>query len=298
MRQKMRIVVGIDGSPGSVGALDWALREAKAHGVTEIDAVMAWHQPTGWAIAGNFGVMTPPPDDLYNLAQTQLHNVVDITPVPDGITINPVVQEGNAAEILLSYVTELDHLVVGSDGHSRIADMLRGSVTQQIVGHAPCTATVVPSHKEMDRSGHEGPITNEEPIVVGVDGSEHSRRALGMAIDEALAHNRRVVAVWVWTEVATDLTTGTIDMPPADALESAAKGALKEFLDSADVPEGVELHGLVVEGHPSTALLGQSRHAARLVVGSRGHGGFAGLVLGSVSRNVALHATCPVTIVP
>ncbi|MCB0973697.1 MAG: universal stress protein [Actinobacteria bacterium] len=294
----MRIVVGVDGSPGSVGALDWGVREAKTHGAAEIDAVMAWHQPSGWVLAGNFGVMTPPPDDLLKLAQTQLHNVVDITPFPDGVQVNQVVNEGQPADVLLNYVTPSDHLVVGSDGHSRIADLLRGSITQQIVGHAPCPTTIVPSHKEMDRSGHEGPITPEEPIIVGVDGSEHSRRAFDMAVNEGLAHGRRVEAVWVWTEVATDLTTGTIDMPPADALESAAKTSLRDFIDSSDIPEGVDVHGLVVEGHPSSALLDQSKHAARLIVGTRGHGGFAGLMLGSVSRNLALHATCPVTIVP
>ena len=137
-------------------------------------------------------------------------------------------------------------------------------------------------------------------IVVGVDGSEHSRRALEWAIAEAKTRPARLTVVAAW-----ELPTAVL-ASPAVALgydpenwEKAAGETLDAALRSIDVndlPAGLERQ--VVEGPAAKVLLDAGNDADLIVVGSRGRGGFAGLLLGSVSQQVAQHATRPVVIVP
>lgn len=136
-------------------------------------------------------------------------------------------------------------------------------------------------------------------IVVGVDGSENSRAALRWAIDEARVRDASVEAVLVWHE---PYSGGTLAVPfPVDFadMETAYRSDLATFVADADT---TGLSASVVEsvrrGSLSGELLAAAEGADLLVVGSRGHGGFMGLLLGSVSHQVAVHATCPVVIVP
>ena len=138
--------------------------------------------------------------------------------------------------------------------------------------------------------------TIEQPrIVVGVDGSESSKDALRWAARIATATGAFVDAVMVWEFVST---YGWSALPPA----APPPVELEERLDKivtevfgVDRPSG--LRQRVVEGGAAASLLAVSKGAQLLVVGSRGHGGFVGLLLGSVSAKVAEHATCPVLVV-
>lgn len=133
-------------------------------------------------------------------------------------------------------------------------------------------------------------------VIVGVDGSEGSRAALRWAAEEAACWGVPLVAVWAWEFspliVATDAPTGI------GALSEKVAARLREVLvaelgeDRAD-----RVETLVVEDAPVRALLDAARPGDLLVVGSRGLGGFKGLVLGSVSQQVVHHAPCPVTVV-
>ncbi len=147
---------------------------------------------------------------------------------------------------------------------------------------------------EIDASGKSAPTAR---IVVGVDGSATSKAALRWAIDQAKRTGSRVDVVMSW-EYPTSFGW---DMPyPADLdLAGDAKKGLDEVLDEVAGPNpGVELRAVVVEGHPAPTLLAEAEGASLLVLGSRGHGGFAGLLLGSVSQHCAAHSTCPVVIIP
>jgi len=136
-------------------------------------------------------------------------------------------------------------------------------------------------------------------IVVGVDGSEPSRRALDWALDEARRRQCTVDAVHAWQ--APHLVgypyAGT--EPGPVTYEQAAKETLDHAVDGADtsgLPAPVSR--VLVMGHPAEAILDQTKGADLLVVGSRGLGGFRGLLLGSVSQQIAHHSPCPVVIVP
>jgi nucleotide-binding universal stress UspA family protein len=149
-------------------------------------------------------------------------------------------------------------------------------------------------------------------VVVGVDGSPGSAAALRLALEEARLRGARLRAVLVWTMPlaleAPEPFLLEVPSPPGDEGPDAALAALarraRGVLDDAIAvaleggEPGVESEPVVVEGNPAKELLEASRDADLLVVGARGHGGFHGLRLGSVSEQVAHHSRCPVLLVP
>lgn len=138
-------------------------------------------------------------------------------------------------------------------------------------------------------------------IVVGVDGSPSSLEALAWAAGQARSTGATLEAVTAWEflvghglaptgfEWAPVVDTGELEKHTRDALEGWVTRTLK---DDAGAVERV-----VAEGHPTAVLLDRSRDADLVVVGNRGHGGFAGMLLGSVSQHLVAHATCPVVVV-
>ncbi len=134
-------------------------------------------------------------------------------------------------------------------------------------------------------------------IVAGVDGSRGSQAALRFALEEARLRGSSVTAVFAWAiPFVADVPTGLLPSLLADFREDAAK-VLEDAIAEADT-SGVEVERLVVEGPAGAALVEAAKDAELLVVGSRGRGGFKGLLLGSVSQQCAHHAACPVVIVP
>jgi nucleotide-binding universal stress UspA family protein len=137
--------------------------------------------------------------------------------------------------------------------------------------------------------------SNRTRIVVGVDGSEQSKLALRWAVRIAATTSASIDAVTAWhfpVSFGWGYTSDVWD-PGTDATK-----CLEDTIDEVfgtERPAGLRL--LVRQGLPAKVLLDESRQATMLVVGSRGHGGFAGLLLGSVSANCAEHATCPVLVI-
>jgi nucleotide-binding universal stress UspA family protein len=135
-----------------------------------------------------------------------------------------------------------------------------------------------------------------KPIVVGVDGSEPSKAALRWAARTAALTGSRIEAVIAWHPPST--YGWPLYLPEDWQPDQDAEKVLTEAVDAvfgADRPVGMRL--IVAKGNPAKVLVDHSRDAELLVVGSRGHGGFAGLRLGAVSSNCAEHASCPVLVV-
>jgi nucleotide-binding universal stress UspA family protein len=155
-----------------------------------------------------------------------------------------------------------------------------------------------------DRAGDPPPTTPGRPgagsIVVGVDGSPSSEQALRWAVDRAARTGQRVHAViaWEYPRVAgVPVNYGVAEISAQDwagnsrAILDQAVAATLTDVEAA----GVQQH--VVQGHPAKVLLDMAAEAELLVVGSRGHGGFVGMLVGSVSQHLIAHAACPVTVV-
>lgn len=132
-------------------------------------------------------------------------------------------------------------------------------------------------------------------IAVGVDGSDESRFALEWAVTEARLRHGQVRAVTAWEYPPVTAGMEAMIWDPA-VFEPVARRRQTDTLKRVDT-EGVNVTGDVVQGPTVTVLLNASRDTDLLVVGSRGHGGFTGLLLGSVSTQVLHHATCPVLVV-
>ncbi len=140
-----------------------------------------------------------------------------------------------------------------------------------------------------------------ERILVGVDGSDTSRRALEWAYDEAANHGASLVVVATWHPPALPMTPPYGSIPPEGYGDQPRREALDrlERFTSALVPKdpAVDVRTRVDEGDPAKVLIEQSKEADLVVVGSRGHGGFVGMLLGSVSQHLVAHAQCPVVVV-
>jgi nucleotide-binding universal stress UspA family protein len=144
-----RIVAGVDGSPSSMSALRWAIRQAGLTGAT-VDAVIAWHYPVavggyGWAPTGLEGVF-----DFQGSAEKTLADAISSAVDPgSNVGLRARVVEGNPAQVLLDAADDADLLVVGSRGHGGFTEALLGSVSQHCVHHAHCPVVVIRS-KEHD----------------------------------------------------------------------------------------------------------------------------------------------------
>jgi len=192
--------------------------------------------------------------------------------------------------VLLGAAEDADLLVVGSRGRGGFRGLLLGSVSAACIQHAPCPVLV---HRGDETSGGTG---GTGAIVVGVDGSPESGRALRFAVSLArdLRRDVRTITTWQWPDALNR------DEPPFDhwSPERDARATASSALDAAEdlVDDDVRVTSELVEGSPAAVLLDASRDAALLVLGSRGLGGFRGLLVGSVGHECAQHAACPVVV--
>lgn len=137
-------------------------------------------------------------------------------------------------------------------------------------------------------------------IVVGVDGSDPSVEALRWALGEAAVHGARVEAIHAWQYPYVADVTGMAAYPlDRGELEEVARTTLARAVEAAgSPPAGVAVEQVLAHGGTAGVLIDAARDADLLVVGTRSHGGFSGLLLGSVSQQCTHHAPCPVVVVP
>lgn len=296
------IVVGVDGSEESQRALQWAMPEARARGA-RVRAVHVWHHPPDYVLQ-----YPPSPPDLAvapvfrdrDQLEKEAMELLDQTvtkAVGSGPSVDIVqeIDEGSPADRLVRAAAAADAelLVVGSRGLGGFRSLLLGSVSQQLAHHAPCPLVIV-------RGAVHEPGTGSNTIVVGVDGSPNGEAALHWALEEAHRSGGRVLALHAWS-----LPSGYELAPYAaltvhrDKCEAGAQALLHDAVTRArGRHRDVECSEATVEGWTAGLLLEAAKGARLLVVGSRGRGGFAGLLLGSVSQQCAHHAPCPIAIVP
>jgi nucleotide-binding universal stress UspA family protein len=283
------IIVGADGSRDSLRAIEWAAEEAALRGspLRVVHAVAPWLYDRDvdprlvsvreWLLAGGQEVI----DTAVRTARARA----------PGLDADGAVVPGGAAKALLGQAASgASLLVLGSHGVGTVAGLLLGSTALQVVGHTPVPAVVV---------RHLEPMRRQE-IVVGVDGPPIGEPALAFAFEEAALRGARLRAVHVWSDPGSVVPHGMTPLvydPEVVAEEHTRR--LNDGLATwrEKYPE-VEVVTEVVQGRPVRILAGLSARADLLVVGTRGRGGFAGLVLGSVSHGLLHHAHCPLGVVP
>lgn len=284
------VIVGYDGSDGSVLALRWAVQAAAArHRMLQV--VTTWTMPAAdLGIGASSTVQTDLIEELRQEAQQTNDEGLKIA-AEAGVNASGEVVVGRPAAVLVDRSEGAELVVVGSHGSGGITGLLLGSVSRQVAAHAKCPAIVA-------RPEPEG----AKDIVVGVDGSQHSLKALGWAFDQAsfmgaslhVLHSWEIPPTWTMVELPSyEPETLIRDFGNAEMRETAE--VISGFRDT--FPD-VQVRQEVVKGAPVKSLLKAGEHAALTVVGSRGLGGFRGLLLGSVSHAVVHKAAGPVAVVP
>ena len=286
------IVVGIDGSPVSKVAVDWAARTAALREVP-LKLVHVLNPPVVMAFpevpipAGYLEWQSEEGRTLLAAAVTTAEeSALLIGKGPIAVTTEMVA--GSSVPTLVDESTRAQMVVVGCRGRNALARGLLGSVSIGLVHHAKCPVAII--HDEDPLMPHP----SMAPVVVGVDGSPVSERAVEIAFEEASFRGVDLVAVHAWSD------TGVFEFPGADwsALQSDAEETLSERLAGwQERYPDVLVRRVVVADRPAHQLLEQAQSAQLLVVGSHGRGGFAGMVLGSVSTAVINAARMPVLVV-
>jgi nucleotide-binding universal stress UspA family protein len=296
------VVAGVDGSTAADIALRWALRAAAVRGAG-LTAVRAFRVP---ALRGPLDREIDL-DDVRTEARTRVTEALaratgdgPLADVDVDIDTIALTERRNIADALLRHARGAELLVVGARGLGGFAGLLLGSVSQQVAAHARIPVAVVPDGRSAGSAGSDGAVRS---LVVGVDGSPHSIAALRWAVHEATLQDCPLTAVHVTEPPAATLTSDVlrgIDEATMDAFwtygMAEARDALDEVVDKVLVDTDVEVERVVVVGRPGHELLRRAAGPDVLVVGSRGRGGFPGLVLGSVSQRCLYHARSPVVV--
>jgi len=276
------ILVGVDGSPGSRHALDRALRLGQATGRT-VRALHVWAPPAPRSAALGVGYLYDPFQEREDAREAALQLVDDEVTQALGrlesdapVTVRADQCEGSVGHELVRHADTSAIALIGTRGRSRIGNLL-GSSILHVLHHAPCPVMVVPA---------AGPTrASYGRVVVGVDGSDWSRSAILWAHELARVEH---AALHVVHAVAR-----------GDAPVHVEERALwrKEVMAALPSDSSVEVDVDVVAGPPDEVLTHGLGPDDLLVVGSRGAGGFTGVVLGSVSAACIAHPTVPVLVV-
>ncbi|MBX6357171.1 MAG: universal stress protein [Micromonosporaceae bacterium] len=292
------IVVGVDGSEDSIRAARWAVDEARLRD-RPVELVHAYTWPVPMV------PLAPPPVDwtetsLRQAAEALLADVLakvradagrEAKPAED-VSVTASAHAGPAPYTLLDQARRADMVVVGHRGHGGFAGLLLGSVAATVAAHAECPVAVV--------RPYPGGRAPDGLVLVGADGSPASSVAVGFAFEEAKRRGAQLGVVHAWRPPVR-FWGGDEPSPdhvhPSD-LESGQLRQLQEWIQPwRDKYPEVDVRWMLTVERPAAALVEAAREATLVVVGSRGHGGFAGLLLGSVSQQLINHAPCPVVVV-
>jgi nucleotide-binding universal stress UspA family protein len=287
------IIVGVDGSTCSDLAVQWAAQEAAMRNVA-LKVVHVVYPPiggfSGWGMSP-----APLPVDFGQLQEHQAGTVIG-----DAIATAHAAVEGNdrlqiSGEVLWSALVptlvdltkEARMIVAGCRGQGALARGLLGSVSTALVHHAHCPVAVI--HGNAPRPAGFA----RAPVLVGIDGSAASESATALAFDEASRRGVDLVALHAWS----DADWPEFPVMEASAIKAAAEDVLAQRLAGwqEHYPD-VTVRRVVVFDYPARHLLEQSKSAQLVVLGTHGRGGFAGMLLGSVSSAIVHAAHVPVIV--
>lgn len=287
------VVVAVDGSPASDNAVRWAANTAMKRDIP-LRLAASYSMPQFLYAEGMV-----PPSEVFDEMQRETLQTVDrareiaLEVAPD-LRIGHAVAEGSPIDMLLEMSRDCTMVVMGSRGLSGLSGMVLGSVSGAVVSHAYCPVVVVREDNAVTEATKYG------PVVVGVDGSEVSRRATEVAFEEAAARGAELVALhtWVDTQIQGPGAGYAVSEDHWNAVQAEKDELLGTYLGelSEKYPD-VVVKKTITRDRPVRALASAAEGAQLLVTGSHGRGGFKGMLLGSTSRALLQQAPCPMMVV-
>lgn len=287
------IVCAVDGSDASKTAAKWAANTAVKRGIP-LRLVSSYSMPQFLYAEG----MVPPQELYEDLEAETLEKIeeakkVAIDYMPD-VDVSHQIEEGSPIDMLLDLSEQCTMIVMGSRGLGGLSGMVMGSVSAAVVSHASCPVVVVREDNAVTEETKYG------PVVVGVDGSGVSQKAIENAFKEAQARGAELIAVHTWMDMQVQASLAGLSAAQQQwqVVEEEQNALLGQRLAgwSERFPD-VKVTKVVTRDRPVRALADASEGAQLLVVGSHGRGGFKGMLLGSTSRALLQAAPCPMMVV-
>ncbi|MFJ3216640.1 universal stress protein [Kitasatospora sp. NPDC086801] len=275
------VIVGVDSSGRSLRALVWAAHEAALRGarLRVVHVLPTWehdipfHPPGMWLNVRDRG------------ADIVAEAAAIATESQPGLDVSPELIIGRPATVFIDAAEHASAVVLGARGEGGLRNVLLGSVSLQVVGHAAAPVVVV----GYVNSGHDR-------ILVGTDGSAGSTAALGYAFEEASLRKAVLYVLRSWGMPAT-AEAGAAAADPGEVTARLRREMGEQLVGLRARHPDVTVQEELVRSGPSAALIRASERADLAVVGSRGKGGFHGLAMGSVSHALLQYAMCPVAVV-
>ncbi|GFZ88551.1 universal stress protein [Nesterenkonia alkaliphila] len=321
------VVVGVDGSEQSLRAAHWAAAEAHRRELG-LTVVTAYSIPAFAASSMDGGYAMMDDSSLRAGAEKVMEEAKQfLRDYPGEVTYR--IESGDPTAVLLEYSESAEVLVVGSRGRGGFFGRLLGSVSSALPAHAKCPTVLVPlkfSSKEenavttatgaipivssADQPGAPAPASlieegakpirtrDRRPVVAGVDGSDYGRVAALTAAQEAAERGTKLRLVCALPPLGATLVWIPTHIEDTDALAELQEklNAGRLWLNS-HFPD-LEIDAEVIDGTAVDVLVAETRSAQLTVLGTRGRGGFAGMLLGSTSQGVLQHAEGPLMVVP
>ncbi|MGI5951987.1 MAG: universal stress protein [Brooklawnia sp.] len=283
-----RIVVGTDTSVRADRAVDWAADRAQALGRELLIVHVVPERP----FAGSPQTAATYEEQYFANAQEAIGKVVTRTRERHpGLVVTGQMVKGHASKVLAEASMDAELVVVGARGQSAPLSMkLLGGVSDAVAAHSHGPVAIITDEAQEHPQG---------PVVVGVDDAPEAQAAIALAFQAAQARAVPLVALYAW-DIGPQETPWDIAIWSEEA--GSIQDRLVQLVDELLVEHkarhpAVEVVTRVVRDRPHDALVHASKQAGLVVVGSRGRGGFAGLLLGSTSKRVMREALCPVIVV-
>ncbi|AHW65519.1 universal stress protein [Corynebacterium glyciniphilum] len=287
------IVVAVDGSDAGAAAVAWAANAA-AKRSAPLKLVTAYTMPQFMYADGMI-----PPQELYDQLEEEAMAKINearelVRSFDENIEVSYYIAESTPIDLLLQLSEEADIVVMGSRGLGGLSGLVLGSVSSAVVSHASSPVVVVRKDNDVTVNNKYG------PVVVGVDGSDVSRKALEYAFREADARGATLRAVHSWADaqVQTSLVGLAAVQSQLDSMSAQERKILQdEIAPMREKYPDVKVEEVVDRDRPIQVLKDNADDAQLLVLGSHGRGGFRGMLLGSTSRALLQYAPCPMMVV-
>ncbi|EPH03802.1 hypothetical protein HMPREF1531_01228 [Propionibacterium sp. oral taxon 192 str. F0372] len=287
-----KIVVGTDGSDRATKAIDYAADRAVARGLelVIVNVIPEMPLPGRTSAASRIHDGVAYVEAYTKAAQERLNaRVAEVMQRFPGVVVSGQLVHGHASHVLAQASKQAAMVVVGARGQSApVSVKVLGGTSDAVTAHARGPITVISDFAE---------ITPDGPVVVGVDDSAQAKVALHLGFEVANARRVPLIVINSWDIGPYDAFNADIWAAAMESITAECQQMVDEMLapEKAQFPD-VQVETRIKRGRPGVALVEASKGMGLMVVGSRGRGGFKGLLLGSTSKQVLREALCPVVV--